>query len=90
MNRTETSQQHCILAIDDEEGFLSFLKEALECLHYRVFTASSPQEAIEFYEERWQEIDAVLLDFWLPPMTGTIVFDKLQRLNPGVRVVLVT
>ena len=32
----------------------------------------------------------VLLDFLLPQMTGDLVFDELQRLNPDVRVVLVT
>jgi DNA-binding NtrC family response regulator len=85
-----SNQNQCILAIDDEETFLSFLEEALECFGYRVFTASSPQEALKFYEERWREIDVVLLDFWLPPLTGTFVFDELQRLNPDVRVVLLT
>jgi FixJ family two-component response regulator len=32
----------------------------------------------------------VLLDFWLPPTTGDAVFDELLRLNPDVRVVLLT
>jgi DNA-binding NtrC family response regulator len=90
MASSNCSPSRCVLAIDDEETFLSFLKEALECLGYKVFTASSPQEALTFFEQRWQEIDTVLLDFWLPPLTGTFVFDELQRLNPDVRVVLLT
>ena len=90
MTPANSRQNECILVIDDEESFLSFIKEALECLRYTVFTASSPQHAIKFYEERWREIDVVLLDYWLPPMTGTFVFDELQHLNPDVRVVLVT
>jgi len=80
----------CVLVIDDEAGFRSFLSDALEDQGYRVIAASSPQEAIQIYQERWREIDVVLLDYWLPPMTGTSVFDELQRLNPDVRVVLVT
>jgi DNA-binding NtrC family response regulator len=83
-------QQHCILAIDDETGFLDFLEAALECQGFRVFTASSPQNAVKLYEERWREIDMVLLDFLLPPLSGDFVFDELQRLNPDVRVVLLT
>ncbi len=79
-----------ILAIDDEEDFLSFLTELLECQGYRVIAASSADEAIQIYEERWREIDLVLLDFVLPPVTGELVFDELQRVNPDVRVVLVT
>jgi len=80
----------CILAIDDEESFLSFLQELLECQGYRVIAASSGEEAIRIYAEKCQEIDMVLLDFVLPPVTGEFVFDELQRINPDVRVVLVT
>jgi len=60
------SPEECILAIDDEEGLLGLLKEASECQGYMVHTASSPQEAIEFYEERWREVDVVLLDYGSP------------------------
>src|SRR6267154_559609 len=54
------SPKECILAIDDEESFLGFLKTALESLGYRVFTASNPEEALKFYEERRREINVVL------------------------------
>jgi len=84
------SQQAGILAIDDEEGFLGLLKVALECQGYIVHTASSPHEAIKFYEDRWRDIGMVFLDFLLPQMSGDLVFDELQRLNPDVRIVLLT
>ena len=79
-----------ILAIDDEEGFLSLLKATLDGQGYRVHTASCPNEAIKLYEERGREISMVLLDFLLPKMSGDMVFENLQRLNPDVRVVLLT
>jgi len=90
MAASNCRQKPCILAIDDEEIFLGFLKVALECLGYRVFIASNPLEALMVYEERWREIDMVVLDFLLPPLTGDFVFDELQRFNPDVRVVLLT
>jgi DNA-binding NtrC family response regulator len=80
----------CILAIDDEENFLTLLTELLEGQGYRMITASNADEALRIYEERWREIDVVLLDFLLPQMTGDLVFDELQRLNPDARVILVT
>ena len=83
-------QQDRILAIDDEEGFLSMLKMALECQGFMVHTASNPSEAFKLYEERCREISMVLLDFLLPEMSGDMVFENLQRLNPDVRVVLLT
>jgi CheY-like chemotaxis protein len=90
MASTNGSPKPCVLAIDDDEVCLGFLTAALESLGYRLLTAATPQEAIWMYEERWREIDVVLLDFLLPPLTGDLVFDELQRLNPGVQVVLLT
>ncbi|MGO9245462.1 MAG: response regulator [Verrucomicrobiia bacterium] len=84
------SPKPCILAIDDDEVLLGYLTAELESRGYRVLTAATPQSAIWLYEERWREIDAVLLDFLLPPLSGDFVFDELQRLNPDVRVVLLT
>ena len=87
---SDNRQQTCVLAIDDELGFLGFLKEALECSGFRVHTASSPKEAIKLYEERWRDIGMIFLDFLLPGMSGDKVFDEFQRINPDVRVVLLT
>jgi DNA-binding NtrC family response regulator len=90
MTPSNGHQKVCILAIDDEEGFLGLLKAALECQGYHVHTASTPENAIKLYEERWREIGMVLLDFLLPKMSGDLVFDELKRLNPDVQVVLLT
>ena len=84
------SRKPCVLAIDDDEVCLGFVSAALDSHGYRVLTAITPQEAIWMYEEKWREIDVVLLDFLLPPLTGEFVFDELQHLNPGVQVVLLT
>jgi DNA-binding NtrC family response regulator len=90
MASNNCSPKECILAIDDEEGFLGVLKEALECEGFMVHTASSPNEAIKLYGERCRDISMVLLDYLLPEMSGDSVFENLQRLNPDVRVVLLT
>ena len=36
------------------------------------------------------QLGMVFLDFLPPQMSGDLVFDELQRLNPDVRVVLLT
>ena len=90
MTSSNSSPKECILAIDDEEGFLVILRVTLTSQGYLVHTASSPSEAIKLYGERWQEISMVLLDYLLPEMSGDSVFENLQRLNPDVRVVLLT
>jgi two-component system, cell cycle sensor histidine kinase and response regulator CckA len=90
MGQDATAQRHCVFAIDDEEGLLRLVKVALECQGYTVHTASSSQEAIELYEKNWRDIGMVFLDFVLPHMPGDQVFAELPRLNPDVRVVLLT
>jgi DNA-binding NtrC family response regulator len=90
MSCTGNPKQTGILVIDDEVGFLGFLRMALECEGYTVHTASTPTEAILFYQKGWQNISMVILDFLLPQMLGDTVFDELQRLNPDVRILLLT
>lgn len=90
MGQDGKSQRQCVFAIDDEEGLLGLVKVALEYQGYIVHTASCPHEAIKFYEEKWRDIGMVFLDFVLPRMSGDLVFAELQRLNPDVRVVLLT
>ena len=90
VNCRRSTQQSSILAIDDEVGFLGFLKMALECEGYTVHVASDPCEALKFYAERGRDVGMVILDFLLPKMSADMVFDELQRLNPDVRVVLLT
>ena len=79
-----------ILAIDDESDFLLFLKAALESQGHTVYTASNPAEGIQFCEERLAEIRLVLLDYYMPEMSGEFVFEYLQRLNPNLPIVLLT
>src|SRR5580658_8301558 len=90
MDHSGNTQPKCVLAIDDDEVCLGFVTTVLEDQGCRVLTAATPQQAIWIYEDNWREIDMVLLDFLLPPLTGDFVFDEFQRLNPDVRIVLLT
>ena len=90
MAASNCEKKECVLAVDDEAGFLSMLKAALECYGFRVHTAHSPKEAITLYRDHQRDIGMVLLDYLLPDMSGELVFENLQGLNPDVRVVLLT
>ena len=47
MGHTKSLRPQGILALDDEEDFLSYLKESLECQGYAVFAALSSEDAIK-------------------------------------------
>jgi DNA-binding response OmpR family regulator len=48
------------------------------------------KNGLEAYEKRRREIGLVLLDYVMPDMTGDLVLECLQRVNPEVRVILLT
>ena len=87
---SNSPKKDCVLAVDDEAGFLDMLKAALECYDFTVHTATTPKEAITVYRDHQQDIRMVLLDYVLPEMSGAVVFENLRDLNPDVRVVLLT
>ena len=46
---------------------------------YRVFTAKSGKEAIDFYSTHKDEIDMVILDMIMPGISGGETYDKLKK-----------
>jgi CheY-like chemotaxis protein len=85
----EGSRRQTLLIVDDNSDFLRLL-----CLHlekaaqWRLITAQSVAEANLL--TLGQEIDFALLDFGLPDGNGTKVGEQLKRLNPKIRVTIMT
>jgi DNA-binding NtrC family response regulator len=90
MNGSDSSQQGVILVIDDDNKTLTMVRKTLEREGYRVQTALDAAEGVKWYEEHWRDVELVLLDFWMPEITGDHVLEYLQRLDPCVRIVLLT
>ena len=90
MSAEPVRPQKLVLAIDDEPETLDVIKRCLEIDGVQVLTAPGPKQALEVYEKRHQQIGLVLLDYLMPDMTGDLVFECLQRINPDVRVILLT
>jgi PAS domain S-box-containing protein len=79
-----------ILLVDDEEGTIRVEKLMLEKLGYTVFPARSGKQAIELYNENKTEFDLVALDMIMPEMNGKDTYDELKKINPTVKVLLVS
>lgn len=66
-----------ILIVDDEEHILKLVSELLTGAGLTTVTASSGKEALATL--RKQKIDLVLLDFFMPEMSGREVAEEIRK-----------
>ena len=77
-----------ILIIDDEALIVALAKRMLTDAGYRVVTSSEPFQALEIFKQLHSQVDLVILDFTLPIMDGSEVFDELRKIKANVAVML--
>jgi len=77
-----------ILLVDDEETIRALGSEMLETLGFSVVTAGDGRQAIDIYQQRQEEIAAVILDLTMPHVDGEEAFRELRRIKADVRVVM--
>jgi two-component system cell cycle sensor histidine kinase/response regulator CckA len=79
-----------ILLVDDEKGTIQVEELMLKKLGYSVLPALSGQEALQLYQDNMVELDLVALDMIMPEMNGKDTYEALKKLNPKVKVLLVS
>lgn len=77
-----------VLVVDDEEALCNLIRDALARRGYKVLVATSGVEGVRLYREHAAEVQLVILDMVMPGMDGKAVFDALQAIDPGVRVLV--
>jgi two-component system response regulator AtoC len=83
------SDASCILLVDDEPGMLRYIRTLLEVDDYKVQTASTGEEAVERVQKGLHP-DLVLLDLLMPGIDGLQTLEQLRKLQPAVRVVMLS
>ena len=83
-----TGMRELILIADHDGAGLAEMEGMLTAEDYRVLSVRDGFEAISIYARLWAAIDLVILDFSLPGMSGDLVFDELQAINPKVAAVV--
>lgn len=78
-----------VLVVDDDEDFVSAVKELLERNDYEVVAAFSGREALHISAEN-PNIDIALLDIVMPMMDGFTLLEKLKEHSPELTVMMVT
>jgi len=85
MRGTET-----ILLVDDEATIREYCGELLKGYGYTVLTAKSGEEALEVFVRKKGRIDLVISDLIMPGMGGKRCLDEMLKLDPEVKVLMMT
>ncbi|MBM3316950.1 MAG: bifunctional response regulator/alkaline phosphatase family protein [Candidatus Eisenbacteria bacterium] len=83
-----TPRRQRILWVDDEIDMLRPHMLYLEGKGYRVTGVANGPDGLHLVEQ--EDFDLVLLDEMMPGMGGLAVLEELQRLRPGLPVVMIT
>lgn len=83
-----TGMREVVLVADHDPDSLQAVETMLTDEDYRVLSVQDAFEAISIYARLWAAIDLVILDFSMPGLSGDLVFDELQAINPNVAAVI--
>lgn len=79
-----------ILLVDDEEELRLVGTKMLKHIGFAVITAATGKEAIEVFQKRKKDIEAVLLDLTMPEMDGEETFNALKKIDSTAKVIIVS
>lgn len=77
-----------ILCIDDEALGLQIRRAVLERAGYQVLTAIDGPTGLSLF--RGNEVDGVVLDYYMPEMDGGVVAETMRRERPQIPIMLLS
>jgi CheY-like chemotaxis protein len=82
------TEKPLILVVDDESDSLAFLFDLLHNEGYRVLPTSSPLDALELVVKRKPNL--IISDLRMPDLDGMELLDRVKKISPRSRVILLT
>lgn len=82
------SDKKTILIVDDEPDILNLTQRFLKTENYKIITSSNGKEALKIIENKYSNIDLILLDVMMPGQSGFEVLRILKN-NENFRKILV-
>lgn len=79
-----------ILVVDDESAVRRTVSRMLELMGFTTLQAADGEEGIAIFREMGADVSLVMLDLTMPRMDGEQTFAELRRIDPNVRVVLMS
>ena len=79
-----------VLVVEDDEALRSLVREFLESVGYRVFTAADGEQGRRLAEQLQEPIHLLLTDVVMPKMNGLELADQLKGLFPELKVLFMS
>jgi len=79
-----------ILFVDDELDITFMGKKMLENLGYKVTTKTNSNEAFEEFKRNPWKYSLLVTDQTMPKMLGTELAGKMRKINPSLKVIIIT
>ena len=86
MGQAHRTLERTILCIDDDDSILRYERALLERWGYNVVATASPQQGLTLAMRL--PIDAVVLDYHMPGMSGHNVAAAIKKCRPEVLIVM--
>lgn len=79
-----------ILVVDDEESITQFVSQVLTHLGYKVESCCSSKKAKQIFTQKKEDIDLVITDMGMPELTGIELAKAIQKIKPGLPIIMCT
>lgn len=86
MGQAYRGPKRTILCIDDDSSILRYERSLLERSGYTVLTTISAHQGLALVMKF--QLDAVVLDYQMPEMSGHEVAARIKKLRPEIRIVM--
>jgi len=87
---TSPEEPRIAICVDDEESDLEALRDALASAGYQVKTALDGKTALQIFKAHAADVEILVTDIAMAPMSGTDLAAEMARLKPELRVVFVS
>ena len=79
-----------ILIVEDHPDVVQVTRYMLESVGFRTLVAFNGLEGLDVYRKNAKDISLVLLDLFMPLMSGKDCLNELMKINPDVRVLAIS